>query len=168
MKLIKKKIDEDSGGKKVYLLGRDKDGDYVWLEAPSWDCGWYWGFGYIERYKNNRKPSIAEDISSHSHWDNEIVGNIDGEYRHHLNANPNIVESVLTDEESWKLAELMKSYYILKETADFFKHGGSHLTENPLKNFLQSEEQTKRINEVLLPEIFKEIDKLLSPKEAQK
>jgi len=172
MILIKKKVDEDQSGKKVYLLGKDKSGDYVWLEAPSWDCNWYWGFGYIERYFDNKRPSKAEDISSHSHWDSEIIGNIEGEYRHHLNTNPNIVESVLTDAESWKLAELMKSYYILKETADFFKHGGSHLSENPLKNFLlifnKNEELTKKINEVLLPAIFKEIDELLTPKQKER
>lgn len=160
---IKKKVEEDQSGKKVYLLGKDKSGDYVWLEAPSWDCNWYWGFGYIERYFDNKSPSKAEDISSHSHWDSEIIGNIEGDYRHHLNANPNIVESVLTDDESWKLAELMKSYYILRETASFFKYGASHLASNPLSNSLKDESITKRINEVLLPAIFREIDKLLTP-----
>lgn len=37
-------------GKKIYLLGEDKCGDRYWLEEPFWDCGWYWGFGYIETY----------------------------------------------------------------------------------------------------------------------
>ena len=23
------------------------DGEKIYLSAPSWDCGWYWGFGYL-------------------------------------------------------------------------------------------------------------------------
>ncbi len=48
--------------KDVYLLGKDSEGISYWLEAPSWDCGWYWGFGYVETYRSNRKPSTARDI----------------------------------------------------------------------------------------------------------
>ena len=29
-------------GKDVYLLGTI-NGKMQWLEAPSWNCGWYWG-----------------------------------------------------------------------------------------------------------------------------
>lgn len=29
---------------KHYLLGINKEGKHIWLEEPSWDCGWYWGF----------------------------------------------------------------------------------------------------------------------------
>ena len=28
---------------KHYLLGINRDGEYVWLEKESWDCDWYWG-----------------------------------------------------------------------------------------------------------------------------
>jgi hypothetical protein len=37
-------------GKDIYLIGKDKSGTNYWLESPSWDCDWYWGFGYIETY----------------------------------------------------------------------------------------------------------------------
>ena len=43
-------------GKNIYLLGSDKDGVKYWLEEASWDCGWYWGFGYVETYTNNSNP----------------------------------------------------------------------------------------------------------------
>ena len=39
--LIKKRVDK-AFGKDVYLLGIDQYNEYVWLEAPKWDCGWYW------------------------------------------------------------------------------------------------------------------------------
>jgi hypothetical protein len=57
-------------GKDVYLLGTDENGIRYWLEAASWDCGWYWGFGYIETYKNNQTPSKAQDFDSHEHANN--------------------------------------------------------------------------------------------------
>ena len=55
--------------KKIYLLGADAEGTKYWLEAPSWDCGWYFGFGYVETYTNNNCPSKAADINSHQHFD---------------------------------------------------------------------------------------------------
>jgi len=148
---MNKKIEYAHG--KQYLLGIDKDGEEVYLTAPSWDCDWYWGFGYIERK------------GSHSHWNSDIVGKQeDGSYCHHLNENKDIAETVLTDKESWKLSELMKSFYILRETADFYHRGGSHITDNPLKDKLKNDTEYKRINKLLLPLIFKEINKILSPK----
>ena len=166
MRLIEKKVARVFG-KKVYLLGRDKDGFNVYLEAPSWDCGWYWGFGYVERYTNKLNPEKAKDVSSHGHWDSNVVGvghsKQTHEYCSHLNENNNFVASVLNDEESWVLAELMGSFYVLSKTARFFHGGGAHLTENPCKKLLKSLRLEKRINSVLLPAIFAEVDKLLSP-----
>jgi len=160
-------------GKKIYLLGVDKEGKNVWLEEPSWDCDWYWGFGYIERYTNNKNPERSRDILSHSHWDSEIVGIIDvwdekkqkfvkSEYIHHLNENPNFKDTVLTDDESWELAELMNSFYILSKTAELLKNGCSGVTDNLAKDTIKNVEFRDKINKIILPEIFKKIDKLLS------
>ncbi len=148
---MKKHIQYSHG--KQYLLGKNKDNEYVYLTAPSWDCDWYWGFGYIKK------------TGSHTHWNSDIVGKQeDGSYCHHLNENKDIVESVLTDSESWKLSELMESFYILRKTAEFYHMGGSHITENPLKDKLKNKSEYNKINNKLLPLIFKEIDKILSPK----
>ena len=51
-----------------YLLGIDSVGIKHYVEAPSWDCGWYWGFGYIESYTNNNSPGTSRDKQSHQHW----------------------------------------------------------------------------------------------------
>jgi hypothetical protein len=157
-------------GKRIYLLGIDKNDCYFWLEEPSFDCGWYWGFGYIEKYTNNN-PSIARDIISHSHFKGEIIGEQEiynskmggfqkGEYKYHLNEH-DLKASVLSDDESWKLSELMNSFYLLSEVAGFFHRGGSHISENPLISVLKDENMYRKINEVLIPKIFVEIDKLL-------
>ena len=68
MKLAKKNY--NMFGKMVYLVGINQHNEKVFLEAPSWDCGWYWGFGYLETYTNNRNIQGSKDISSHSHFQN--------------------------------------------------------------------------------------------------
>jgi len=173
---IKKRISK-AFDKKIYLLGKDKYGEFFWLGAPKWDCGWYWGFGYIQRYTNNKHPERARDISSHTHWDSSIIGKherydhekgcfcLSSDYVHHLNNHPEVTETVLTDEESWTLAELMGSFYALSKTAEVLGRGGSHMTTNPCADIIKNEAEVKRINEVVLPAIFAEIDKLLIPSE---
>jgi len=105
------KIRSHAFGRDVYLLGERKTGEWVWLEAPQWNCDWYWGFGYIEEYTVNKHPERARDIQSHSHWSG-LVGKqeyydtekgcfrLGSKYIHHLNMNPDMAGTVLTDGES--------------------------------------------------------------------
>jgi hypothetical protein len=170
-KTLKKQKDE-AFNNVVYLLGKDENGIKYWLEMPTWDCGWHWGAGYVETYKQNWAPSKARDIDSHRHFKGFVIGQQqkynfekkvfeDDKYTHHLNEV--LTESVLSDKESWVLSELMNSIYTLKETAEFFGRGSSHITENPLNKELKDPKLTKRINEVLLPKLFKKVEELLSP-----
>ena len=46
-----------------YLLGINQENEKVWLEKPSWDCDWYWGFGYVEIFNQN-----YSDIDTHTHF----------------------------------------------------------------------------------------------------
>lgn len=176
MRLEKRK--DHAFGKDIYLLAKDKDGVLYWLEAPTWDCGWYWGFGYVETYTNNKNPSLSREIESHSHWDGAIVGQMEeynyekkcfvkSQYVHHINENNRFSDTVLTDSESWKLAELMKTAYKLKEQAEMCRHGGAYITENPCKKLLTNKRLEKKINEVLLPAVFAEIAKILTPEVVQ-
>lgn len=174
LKQIKKKVSE-AFGKKVYLLGRWKSGEYFWLEEAKWDCGWYWGFGYIEVYTNSKNPHLSRDVSSHTHWNSGVVGDLEfrlnpdkwddvtKKYVYHLNDNPEVAESVLTDKESWELAELLKSYYTLRETAEVFGRGSSHVAG--VEYNYKDETVTKQVNEKILPKLFAEIYKILSPVE---
>ena len=75
---MKKKIINNVFGKNIYLLGQDKDGINYWLESPSWDCAWYWGFGYVETYTNNRNPAKAKDITLHTHLDSVMTLDMPG------------------------------------------------------------------------------------------
>lgn len=161
-KLSKKK--SHAFGKDTYLLGRDEYGKLIWLEAPSWECGWYWGFGYVEVYTNQANPSRARDISSHSHFVG-LVGfeREDHTYVRHLNESPRMKETVLADKESWELCDLMKSFYTLRSAAEIYHQGNSHLTTTGIS--LKSAEAEKRINEIDIPAITKRVIEILSPVE---
>lgn len=159
-KLEKRK--DHAFGKDVYLLGRDEYGDLIWLEAPSWDCGWYWGFGYVEVYTNQKHPSRSRDIQSHSHFDGLVGFKTEkGNYVHHLNESPKIQETVLTDRESWELADLMKTFYTLKEAASIYHNGNSHVSSSALS--LKNADIAKQINEVDIPRVTARVLEILTP-----
>ena len=162
-------------GKDVYLLGIDEDGTKYWLQAPKWDCGWYWGFGYVETYTNNNRPDLAKDINSHQHIDSSFLGKLEyydtekgcfrqGEYIHNIFRCPKLSASTFTESEGWTLTELFNTFYSLKESAELFGRGGSHTTTNPCKDTLLNKEWTNHINTVLIPTITSKIIEILQPK----
>lgn len=148
--------------KKVYLLGKDADGVFYWLEAPSWDCGWYWGFGYVENYINNEHPERSKDINCHQHYDSLFIrpdGCIFDNFKKLL------IETPLTDDEIWKLCDYMRSFYTLKETAALFQHGYSWQTGKAYIKELDSKDLAEQINKNLLPKLFEKIENMLTPNE---
>ena len=147
-------------GKKVYLLGRGKDGCHYWLEEPSWDCDWYWGFGFVETYTLDTRPSLSHDIASHQHFDYLFLR---GPKDCHSMFTEFFEETPLTDGEIWQLLELMQTFYTLKKAAATFVRGGSHITENQFKNIIQSEHRAKELNAVVIPPIAYGACKLLTP-----
>lgn len=157
MEKLEKRISKVRG-KNVYLLGEDEEGTKYWLEEANWDCAWYWGFGYVETYTNNNNPSLARDINSHQHFDSMFLKK--GTFSSYKSF---FAKSTLKEEEIWQLLELMQTFYTLKETAILLHCGGSYVTSNPLENLLKSEEQEKEINEKILPALFTEVYKLLTP-----
>lgn len=139
--------------KDAYLLGKDAEGVEYWLEAASWDCGWYWGFGYIVSY--NRR---GNDIDSHEHADNFL-----SEWFTEWNGSkPRLVERTFTEKEGWELTELLQQFYTLKETAEYFGRGKSNCANTEIPDY-KKPELVKEINEVRMPAIFSRIYQLLTP-----
>lgn len=134
-----------------YLLGIDSIGIKHYVKAPSWDCGWYWGFGYIRTFTNNRAPEMSRDIDSHYHWES---------FKDYPQPN-HLIETPFTQNEWWKLRELAKTIYTLRETAEVLGRGGSHITTNPLRELLIDETMVKHINEELIPKLWEEMRKIL-------
>lgn len=160
-KLIEKKKSH-AFKKDVYLLGI-LNGEQIWLEAPSWDCGWYWGFGYIETYTGTN-PATSRDITSHTHYNSLCFNSNNKEYKfiHILEDLKGLEACTLTRDEQWILSDLMKSFYTLKESAEIFYKGNSHYASSTGVD-LKNEDYYNKINKELIPAITARIIELLTP-----
>ena len=152
-----KKEKKHAFGKNIYLLGEDKEGTKYWLEEASWDCDWYYGFGYIETYTNNKNPEKSRDINSHEHYDSKILKNASTP-----EAFRNIfVKTPLTDDEIWTLNELMRTFYTLKKYHALIHRGSANITKNSLSDTIKNDNEYNRLKNEVFPKLFKEIYKLL-------
>lgn len=145
-------------GKKTYLLGKDEDGIWYWLEEATWDCEWYWGFGYVRSYTNNQHPEKSRDLDSHQHFNNLFLK---GPKMCKEMFDDFFIETPLNNNEKWKLLELMQTIYTLKEYSEVVYRGGSHISDNPLREVIKSQEEYNRINKIVLPQLFEEVYKIL-------
>ncbi len=134
--------------KKTYnkriFLGINNDGENIYYYSPTWDCGWYWGFGYLGN-KN-----------THYHLKSLIEGSSFDNIKSHFSE-----KFVIKNSNIWVFLELVKTAYSLKETAEILGRGGSHITKNPLSDIIVNKDEVTRINKIVLPEIFDKINDLL-------
>ena len=95
-------------GNNRFYLGINKFGEKTFLVKPSWDCGWYWGCGYLST------------ISSHSHWS----GLSDGKNMNSFDAfNEEFQTTPLTEGQLWMLCDYLSSMYVLKDFASTIGRG---------------------------------------------
>jgi hypothetical protein len=136
------------------LFGHTLDGVAIYLDLPKWDCNWYWGFGYLgNRDRHYHLKTYQEE------------GGFCGKHRNismfdAFKADYKLCPTLAEDNNLWKFCELVTTVYALLEVAEIFNRGGSHMTANPCRKLLKSPEQYQHINNVLLPALFTEIDKI--------
>lgn len=137
-----------------FLLGRNIDGEEVWLQDFSWDCDWYWGGGYLEVFNLGKT-----DISQHYHFDgmvNNSGKNAFDAFKEHF------TETVLTDDEIWVLCDLLMSFYAIREAAAVVGRGGSHyITHNKMT---ERPKMASELNSIIGKEIAPAIRALLDEK----
>jgi len=141
-------------GKKYFLLGQDKDGIKYYLENANFDCGLYWGIGYIVSFTNNKNPKKSRDIQSCSHFDYEVFNknkNCFDTFKELFPVNP------FSDSEIWSICELMKSAYTARHYSDMLYCGGANITTNAAKDKIRNDKEYKRINEITIPAIMDEL-----------
>ena len=156
-RFIMEKRKEKFHGKEVYLLGKDEAGIYYWLESPSRDCDWYWGFGYIETYTRNENPQLSRDITSHSHADSFM-----SEYFTDWNGGkPTLTEKTFNNSEGWELSELFKQFYFLRDSAENLGRGQCNCGNTKIGKW-KKPELVKEITEKLIPAVTKRILQILS------
>ena len=166
------------------LLGYTKPAQYgsrepVYLEGFKWDCGWYWGGGYIGN-KN-----------FHAHFDGafldtpDIRGHVLGnfvtpwtkleDYRKDgavvVSNGCSVWEDITTFLDDvpphisanwWRIKDLYKQFYALRQAADVFQYGG-HCSDQGRTEAELNKDQARAINlhiaQVIIPEICKALDK---------
>lgn len=126
------------------LLGK-VDNENIYLSPPSWNCSWYWGFGYLGN------KGCYYHVDGLNRYENI---NLFDAFKKHFDKGTFIVKS---DKDLWTLCELFETFYTLKETAEVLGRGGSYYTTNPCKDLIVNQDEVNRINEVILPAIFDEI-----------
>ncbi len=133
---------------------RKADKSRINITSPTWDCGWYWSFGYLgnknehyhlSSYSDGRNISMYDALLADYELNPILLGNADkfGSFSRLL-----------------AFCELSKTAYTLKETAEVLGRGGSHYAQNPCKDIIINKAEVERINKIVLPAIFAEIDKL--------
>lgn len=142
------------------FIGINND-EKIYLSAPSWDCGWYWGFGYLG---NKNCHYHVDGLTKHETYNHEkgcfnyeFLNLYDG-FKKHFGTS-----LIVRDSQLWKLAELFKTFYTLRECAEILGRGGAHYTTNPCKDIILNTEETARINNVVIPVLIEEIYKILIP-----
>lgn len=115
---------------KIYL-GKITTGEFqnepIWLTKHSWDCGWYWSFGYI----GNRNLHTHFNYQFMKDWEFDIT-------------------KVLTDtklnQQDWdNIMDLFKQAYALKNAAKIYQYGG-HISTNEVTKVVRSEEIARQLN----------------------
>lgn len=157
MELLNKKIINKFGTH--YLLGEDENGLKYWLEEPTFNCGWYWGLGYIHTFTNNRQPTRSVDIRSHEHFDSKVMnyGYVDG----YLNF---FKKSVLDRHETYRLFELMECAYTLSKMAGICERGSAWVSKNDCYDTLKDQDLYLEIIKKKLPAVISAICNLLGGK----
>ena len=132
-----------NGDSKVFFGTRKSDNTRIQISKPKWDCDWYWSFGYL----GNRDEHYH--LSGYADGRNiNIYDALEKDY----DLNPKIKAKL------WDFCELVKTAYVLKETAEVLGRGGSHYTKNVCASVIKNSTEVKRINEVVLPAIFEQLN----------
>ncbi len=145
-----------NGKTKVFFGTRKEDNTRIYLTQPKFDCGWYWGFGYLGNSKEHYHLSGYQSKT-------RLFILEDGNYKH-ITEKRNIYmyDALLADydlnpkikKHLWEFCELALTAYTLKETAETLGRGGSYMTTNPCKDLIINKAEVTRINDVVLPAIF--------------
>lgn len=135
-------------GQDKILLGIDKKtNENIYITKPSWDCGWYWSFGYLgnknchyhlDGYQNSRNINMYDALLSDYELSENIKKNL------------------------WVFCELALSIYALKRSSELFGRGGMHMSTNPCKDIIKNEEFATNINNIILPEVMQKFWDLIN------
>ncbi len=161
--------------KNRWYLGNTKGShpEAIYLEDFSWDCGWYWGGGYV----GNR--------NMHCHFDGcflevpDIRGHALGNFTTPWNKKEGATvisngcsvwepldffldNAQYTATQWWRIKDLFKQFYTLKAAAEVFQYGGHCSGTGRTKdeiNPAMAQSINKHIADTIIPAIRNELNK---------
>lgn len=143
-------MDKRINGDKILLF--KKDNNRYYLRKPTFDCGWYWGLGYL-----------ATGRGSHLHFDSYFKDKL------FCDAWVDFDDTPFTKDEAYIITDYMRQLYTLRKTADMYHLSNTHITSNAkvLEQFAgQNIAEYKRICNVLIPTVWNAlVDVLLDEQE---
>ena len=114
---------------KLYL-GNTTEYGRLYLSKHSWDCGWYWGFGYIG---NSRLHMHIDSLINGEYDVNKIFDGSTG----------------ITQDQWWIIRDLFRQAYALKAAAEVYQYGGHQTTRPGMTDCIKNLEMAARINKDL-------------------
>lgn len=134
------------------LLGVNLWGQEIYLRRPSWDCDWYWGFGYVG------------NADTHYHLDG--LGNVDigvarlnlyDQLLTHFGEDVGAVGEMKKRNTLWTFCDVVQTVYALRKTAEVLGRGCSNYGTNPVTELIKNPAEVERINNVLIPRLIDEM-----------
>ena len=114
---------------KIYL-GNTTEYGRLYLSKHSWDCGWYWGFGYIG---NSRLHMHIDSLINGEYDVNKIFDGSTG----------------ITQDQWWIIRDLFRQAYALKAAAEVYQYGGHQTSKPGITDCIKNLEMAAQINKDL-------------------
>jgi len=127
---------------RIYL-GKIEGTGPIYLSEHSWDCDWYWGFGYLGN----------KDCHFHIYSLIDHPGHYDPEWHQ---VDKHFDETWLTQDQWWILRDLFIQAYAIRKCADSMLYGG-HQTNKAEIHGIRSKSLNNELNghlETLLKNIW--------------
>lgn len=119
---------------RIYL-GRIAGSGGTYLTKHTWDCGWYWGFGYLGN-KN-----------CHFHI-NSLINHPKEYCANWHNVSHQFAETWITQRQWWIIRDLFIQAYALQKAAETYRYGG-HQTQDAAPYRITDADMAKTLNEHL-------------------
>lgn len=101
--------------------------EYLRIEKHSWDCDWYWGFGYIG------------NSNLHTHFDGVFLGI-------ETDINKIFEATKITQRDWWILRDLFVQAYALKNAAAVYRHGGHQISDPYDTTVIRNQDKESGLN----------------------
>jgi hypothetical protein len=102
------------------------DGEVIYLSKHKWDCGWYWGFGYVG------------NVRSHFHFESLI--------KNTKTASELFDRTNIADKEWWVIRDLFVQAYALQKAAEVYRYGGHQTSLAGVTDIIKNPEIAKQLN----------------------